>query len=582
MKKILQLATAATLMFATVESQAQLATGSIAPDFTLTDINGTSHNLYTYLNAGKTVFIDVSATWCPPCWSYKGSGALEDLWTNHGPTGATGVSSSTTNDVVVLFIEGDGSTNSADLNGTGSNTQGDWVTGVDFPIIDPTGSAVTTFGNNYAIAFFPTIYMICPDRRIKEVGQLSTSALYAEKTTFNCMVATAAADAQMILSTSLNSVMASCDSVTPTFRIGNMGTSALTSATITYQVDGSNQKTINWTGNIATYGNTTVTGTKVGASTAGSHIVTAVVSNPNGVTDPTSANNSTDLSFLKYPAVGGSNISEAFNNSVVPSDWIITSTGDPAYTWAADYNNNTWGPDGTACVVLNWFNISDGIVDIMELPSISLVGKTISSMTFDVAYAQYAASGAGSNDRLQVEVSTNCGTTWTSVYNKAGNALKTVAPIASANGSRGWIPSSGADYRTEAISLNAYANNPNVMVRFKATSNYGNNLFIDNINFSNSALGVEENNAMLANSVSVYPNPITNAANISFELAEANTVSIVMVNTLGQAVVNENLGRMNAGQQNYSLDAASLDNGFYFLNITVGNNVITKKVTINK
>ena len=105
-------------------SNAQMPDGTFCPDFTGTDLNGNVHNLYTYLDQGYTVVVDVSATWCGPCWSYHTGGALEDLWVNHGPTGGTGVSASTTNDVIVLWIEGDNSTTLADLQGTGGNTQG--------------------------------------------------------------------------------------------------------------------------------------------------------------------------------------------------------------------------------------------------------------------------------------------------------------------------------------------------------------------------------------------------------------------------------------------------------------------------
>jgi hypothetical protein len=210
----------------------------------------------------------------------------------------------------------------------------------------------------------------------------------------------------------------------------------------------------------------------------------------------------------------------------------------------------------------------------MTLPPMSFASATAASLTFDVAYCGYSTSSP-ENDKLEVQVSTNCGTSWTTKYTKAGNALKTKAPQ-----SGSFTPASDAEWRHEAVNLNTYAGQSSVLVRFKGTSDYGNNLYVDNINFSQFGVGIQENE--LLNNLNVYPNPMTNAAIIDFNLAESNAVSIEIVNTIGQVVLHENLGKMSAGVQNYSLNAASLNNGLYFLNIKVGDNTITRKVAINK
>lgn len=155
------------LLLATV-SNAQLADGTIAPDWTMTDIEGVEHNLQSYLDDGYTVILDFSATWCGPCWAYHTGGTLEEIYTNHGPAGMAGVSAYTTDDVMVFMIEGDGSTTTEDLNGTGTNTTGDWVTGTLYPIIDSDEITQT-----YAINFWPTMYTVCADGMIQESGQVT-------------------------------------------------------------------------------------------------------------------------------------------------------------------------------------------------------------------------------------------------------------------------------------------------------------------------------------------------------------------------------------------------------------------------
>ncbi|MFK7808340.1 MAG: hypothetical protein AB8F74_11110 [Saprospiraceae bacterium] len=168
MKNLLPYFFVVALLSITSKVQAVLPDGSTAPNWTLTDINGDTYTLYDILDQGKMVAIDFSATWCPPCWNYHQTHALEDLYNNNGPNG--------TDEVMVFWIEGDLSTNNACLygpSGCNSSTQGDWVTGVPYPIFDLSSSTVR---NQYNVTYWPTIYAICPDRTLFEAGQASYNA----------------------------------------------------------------------------------------------------------------------------------------------------------------------------------------------------------------------------------------------------------------------------------------------------------------------------------------------------------------------------------------------------------------------
>jgi hypothetical protein len=256
MKKIFTTVLAlTTALFVSNTANAQIANGSIAPDFTGTDLNGNTWNLYDLLDQGYSVVIDFSAAWCPPCWNYHNSGALEDLYVNHGPAGYSGVANGTTNDVMVLFIEGEGTNSLAQLQGVNAGntyataSEGDWITGTPYPIIDN-----ASFNSAYGISAFPTIYLVCPNRIITEVGQASTSNIYAAAQA--CPVATFPVDPAILSYTGETS---SCSSIDLKAKLQNMGTAALTSATIKAYFNGNEIASYNWSGNLAKYAVTEVT-----------------------------------------------------------------------------------------------------------------------------------------------------------------------------------------------------------------------------------------------------------------------------------------------------------------------------------
>ncbi|MCB0753984.1 MAG: T9SS type A sorting domain-containing protein [Flavobacteriales bacterium] len=131
-----------------------------AHDFTVTDIEGGTHHLYDILDQGYVVVLDASATWCGPCWGVHTAHYLRDLNNQMGPNG--------TNEIRVIFYEADASTTLADLQGTGSNTQGDWITGTNYPIVNES-APLSLQGSVYWPQGFPTINVIRPgDREITD------------------------------------------------------------------------------------------------------------------------------------------------------------------------------------------------------------------------------------------------------------------------------------------------------------------------------------------------------------------------------------------------------------------------------
>lgn len=273
-----------TLLFVVcglMSAQAQMPDGSIAPDWTMSDYQGNSHTLYNYLDSGYSVFLDFSATWCGPCWSYHGSGAFKDLYNNYGP-------GTTDNRVRVFMIEGDASTTNADLLGTGSNTWGDWTAGVPYPIIDDAAQTQT-----YQIGYWPTIYKVCPNRVITEVGQLNAAGLWQEAQAADCQPATQQVD---VLMQSYDGSTAACHDgafLPMDVTIMNFGLTPLTSATIDVKdANGNVIASQNYSGSLATYGAETVNLGNVTVPASGNYTFEVNVSG-----DGNTANNSIDQSI---------------------------------------------------------------------------------------------------------------------------------------------------------------------------------------------------------------------------------------------------------------------------------------------
>jgi thiol-disulfide isomerase/thioredoxin len=257
-----------------------------APDFMETDLDGITHNLYSdYLNQGKAVYIDLSATWCGPCIELHERGYFNEFYDLHGPNGY--------DDGHVLLIESDASTPPSSLYGPGGNYN--WVEESNYPVIDDADESVY---DDYEGAGYPTICLVCPDRtyyKDNEAGLYWTdivSAQYLEDKMYemcgNSIIPQNDLDAALLGITSLNTYCG--ENYYPKVEVRNVGTEPITSIEFEVYVDNNLASNYTWSGTLLTFDKIAVnipyimgTGTNMNLE--------VVISTVNGQQDAVSSNN---------------------------------------------------------------------------------------------------------------------------------------------------------------------------------------------------------------------------------------------------------------------------------------------------
>lgn len=228
------------LMCFSFTSFGQIADGSIAPDFTVTDLDGNEHNLYDILGQGKTVILDLFATWCGPCWNYHNMHVLADIYDELGPNG--------TDEVFVMAIESDSGTNLDCIygpTGCNSSTFGDWTDGVPYPIANE-----RSVFNALEASYFPTIFTIFPNRQVYEMGQIQQVNGVKDYLASGPQLS-AGVNPEFLQIDVAEGTFCGTTTTEPNYLMINQGEENVTSADITVLVNGTEEYRETWTGDAA-------------------------------------------------------------------------------------------------------------------------------------------------------------------------------------------------------------------------------------------------------------------------------------------------------------------------------------------
>jgi hypothetical protein len=363
-----------------------------------------------------------------------------------------------------------------------------------------------------------------------------------------------AAGTRIVLPVSQSQKLICTDEVTTTFNLRNVGTEPVTEAVIRYRVSGGNWVDYNWTGNLA-------------PNTQASITLPTISLTPDVIQSvelfPASSNNGVQLDLIN----SGVKIKiNSFQYATAPP--VVTDFEDetfPPASWGIiNLDPNGWQLAGVGAygqsaqsTFINFYDITANKKASLILPKIDLTDITTEAveLSFDHAYTFYQSGSTVYKDSLKVQVSTDCGTTWTTVWSKKGDDLKTAPATGAA-----YVPAEG-DWVTNSIDLSAYAGQE-FLVRLYGESGYGNNLYIDNVNVTTN---VGTFTPLQLGQFSIQPNPTATTSDLRFTLETPESLQLHVYAADGSLVLTQSLGDLPAGPHTATLDAAKLANGSYRL-----------------
>ena len=351
---------------------------------------------------------------------------------------------------------------------------------------------------------------------------------------------------------------------TATVTVRNRGIETVTGFSIVYRIDNGILQTTNLTGiNLVRGATMTVPLTPaVSALSPGPHNIIVYSINPvtvSGTGDMITANDTLRKDF-GIPSTVPAPVTEGFESSTFPPPGWTVVNPDASITWAkANVGNNS----ASSAYINNYNYSTPGRIDELYSPIVSFTGVDSISLSFDLAAATYSYPGSTNIplDTLQVLVSRDCGNTFTSIYKKWGIELQTLNAPNEAQPLE-FFPSSPSQWRKETIDISTFAPDGPLQIVFRNTSNFENNIFIDNISLQTKTLPARIKNEGFL----VLPNPFSSQFNVWHYQQPSNLRYISVYNSIGQLVWTKQFNT-NA-QKTETVDLTGMPAGIYVVQLT--------------
>jgi PKD repeat protein len=267
--------------------------------------------------------------------------------------------------------------------------------------------------------------------------------------------------------------------------------------------------------------------------------------------------------------------SEGFENADIISNnssWTAFNSGGTGWKRTV-----TTSQSGFASLKVDNKLNDPGVVHTLISPVIVPEGYYSSLvLNWSMAYSQIDEN---SDDELRIYLSVDCGNSWILRYIKSGAFLATTPSYHGGT----FLPETS---EWEVVSRDIFASISypgTLLVKFEATSNSGNSLYLDNINLTGTVLpNLGLDNPIIGNTLSIHPNPADKDGLIEFSLRQPAQVCIEIRDVLGKLTGQKKFNFVEGDQTvRISNIAASISSGTYSVSLISSDGRISRKLIIH-
>jgi len=210
-------------------------------------------------------------------------------------------------------------------------------------------------------------------------------------------------------------------------------------------------------------------------------------------------------------------------------------------------------------------------IDHLYAPPLDL--SAVSQMRIAFRYAYSGTTDATSKDRLLLQATRNCQTTWTTRLTLNADELQT-AP----SGSAAFVPTHADAWKQAVVNVPATYFEDGFRFRFVHESTAPSRLYIDDVNVDVTA-GLDELPTDMA-SVQLYPNPAQESVNLRLESLQATQVSVQLLDVTGRTIRQYPLVKTAQGASTLTLSLHGCTAGIYLLQLRTPQGQVTQRLVV--